>query len=129
MRFVAQLFGGIIGAMQLTVMSSFDSELLGSPVFVAAGWILVFVPLGAFLGALLAAWLTRFKLSAQSWPIFLGAWMIATLSGFPLALLAPMLLVGLGPDSQKYRFLAFIIEYGLAWSALYLLCKHEQPER
>ena len=112
--------------MQLEVMSGLGTELVGSHAFDKAGWLLIFVPAGAFLGALFAAYLTRRKMSARDWPLFLGAWSLASLSGFPLALLAPLLLAGGGPDPHGIRFLAFVVEYGLAWGALFLLFRAER---
>ncbi len=130
--FIALVCGGIVGAAQLTVMWGLISSLvspLSSSLMDMAGWIVLLVPSGALLGAAVAALLVRLEPSSEGWSSFRRAWGLATFSGFPVALIAPIALVGAGPDHHQYRFLAFIIQYALAWLAIFLLFRprHREP--
>ena len=127
MSFIALIFGGVIGAAQLTVMAGLASSLIQSNVMDAAGWLLLLVPIGALLGVAAAAFLVRFKPSLEGWSPFFGAWALAIFFGFPAAVIAPMALVGLGPHSQRLRFLAFLVDYGFIWLAMFLLFRPRHP--
>ncbi len=114
------LLGGVLGAAQATVMWG----LTNSDFIDEAGWVLLIAPLGAFFGVLVAAQFVGFKVAAKgNWVKFCAVWCLAFIVGFPVALVAPIVLVGLGPKDQKYRFFAFFLEYGVAWGVLYLLCR------
>lgn len=127
--FIALVCGGIVGGAQLTVLWGLVSSLISSSDMDMAGWILLLVPSGALFGVTVAALLVRLEPSSEGWSLFLRAWGLATFGGFPVALIAPIALVGAGPDQYQYRFIAFIIQYGLAWVAIFLLFrpKHREP--
>jgi hypothetical protein len=126
---IAFFVGGLAGAAQLTALWGLIPNLDQTRSMDAAGWILLTVPLGALLGVLASTVISKFKVSREGWVSFLGAWAIATICGFPAALIAPMFLVGLGPSSQGYRYLAFVVEYGLIWSVIYLVFRPKTPKQ
>lgn len=87
---------------------------------------LLTVPLGALIGMIIAAFIVRLHLSFSGCLSFVFAWMLATVSGFPIAIIAPLFLVSTVPYYQQYRFIAFIIEYGIAWGTLFFLFRKKR---
>ena len=118
MYFAALLLGGLIGIAQCAVLSGLLPDFL--PNSGAAGWLLLIIPFGAFCGVLFTRVLVFF-VDSKCKPRIAAPMGLAALCGLPVALIAPMMLVGLGPNYQDYRYIAYFVEYGFAWSALFFL--------
>lgn len=122
------LLGGISGAATLTTAAALASAFPPLDFLNEAWWILVIVPLGALTGISVV----RFILSRAA-PITTKeqfmAWVTSTFMGFPVSLIAPFLLVGAGPRYMAYRYLVFVIEYGLLWGFIVLMCLRQSARR
>ncbi len=122
------LLGGISGAATLTTAAALASAFPPLDFLNEAWWILVIVPLGALIGISVVRLILSRTAPITTKEQFV-AWVISTFMGFPASFVASFLLVGAGPDYIAYRYLAFVIEYGLLWGFIVLMCLRQSARR
>jgi MFS family permease len=122
------VLGGILGAAQLSVLSGLLVDHFNPQFVLVAGWLLLIVPVGALAGVAIVA--IALNTAGKSVPRahLVVSWCLAVFHGFPIAMVAPIFLVGAGPDHQEYRYVACVVQYSILWLALLFFCARSRDK-